>query len=137
METRRVRRLEQRHVRHVVAVVASIGALGLGVGMTMPRNTIVAAVVLAAAAVSLTIMWARAEHRAPSRGLTRVVRLPTKMAVGAALDASRSRITGTARATWARVWPARHEAVDAVDEADEEPDEEFWHFDVRADLNAR
>src|SRR5262245_66594142 len=92
MESRRVRRVEQRRVRRVLIVLASIGALGLGVGMSLPRNTVAAVLVLVAAASSLAIVWARAEHRAPSHGLTSVVRFPAKVAAGARADAPRPRI---------------------------------------------
>lgn len=130
METRRVRRLEQRRTRRIIVVVASICALGFGAGMSLPRSPMVALVVTAGAAASLAIVWLRAEHRARSHALTHVVRFPAKVAVGAASDALRARIVGTARALWHRVW--RPTAPEVAAEADADGEEYFWHIDAYA-----
>jgi hypothetical protein len=103
METRRIRRVNQRHRRRVVLVTASIGALGLGVGLVLPRSTAASVVLLAVAALCLGAIGARAEFRAPSHGLNRVVRLSTRSATSAAVDSFRSRIIGSARTIRARV----------------------------------
>ena len=106
METRRVRRIEQRRTRRIIVVTASICALGFGAGMSLPRNPVIAVVVTGAAVASLAFVWARAEHRARSHALTHVVRFPAKVAVGATWDALWSRVLGTTRALWHRVWPS-------------------------------
>jgi hypothetical protein len=98
METRRIRRRKQRHMRRIFIVMTSIGALGLGVGLALPRNITASALLLAAAVLSLATIGARAEALAPSHGLNRVVRLSTISAISAALDSFRSRIVGTAHA---------------------------------------
>jgi hypothetical protein len=102
METRRIRRLERRRRLHVFAVVASVAALGLGTGLALPRHVAAAAALVTAAVVALVVLWARAEARAPSHGLTHVVRLPMSAAVGASIQSLWSRVAGTARAIGAR-----------------------------------
>jgi hypothetical protein len=95
METRRIRRRKQRHLHRILAVMASIGALGLGVGLALPRSTTASVLLLAMALLGLASIGARAEFVAPSHGLTRVVRLPTTTAISAAFDSFRSKIVGT------------------------------------------
>lgn len=131
MDTRRVRRLEQRRARRIAAVATSICALGLGAGLSLPRSSVVAVFLLATATVSLTIVWMRADHRARSHGLTRVVRFPAKVAIVATFDSLRSRIVGPARALRGRIAPT---SVDATEESAEGAydDECFRHFDVGA-----
>jgi hypothetical protein len=130
METRRVRRIEQRRTRRIVVVAASICALGFGAGMSLPRNSVIAAGVIAVAVGSLAFVWLRAEHRARSHALTHVVRFPAKVAVGATVDALRSRVVGTARALWHRVWPSS--TSDPASEAEDDGEEYFWHVDAYA-----
>lgn len=132
METRRVRRLERRRLQRVIVVATSICALGFGVGLSLPRSTVVAVIVLVAAMVSLAIVWARAEHRARSHGLRRVVRFPTHVAISAAFDSLRSRMAGTARAVREGIAPTKDHTGQAATGEDGPEDEHFWHFDVRA-----
>jgi hypothetical protein len=103
METRRIRRLKQRHLRRVVLVMTSIGALGLGIGLALPRSITASVVLLAVAVVCLGAIGARADFVAPSHGLNRVVRLSTASAISTTFDSFRSRIVGTARTIRERV----------------------------------
>jgi hypothetical protein len=96
METRRIRRLKQRHLRRVVLVMASVGAVGLGIGLALPRSTMASVLLLAAAVSSLATIGARADSLAPGHGLNRVVRLSPSSAISTAFDSFRSRIAGTA-----------------------------------------
>jgi hypothetical protein len=111
METRRIRRLQQRRLRRVLVVMMSIGALGLGVGLALPRSATFSVLLLALAIPSLVTIGVRAEAAAPSHGLTRVVRLPTSSAVSATLDSFRSRIVGTVESLLHRAVPQRAAAV--------------------------
>jgi hypothetical protein len=95
METRRIRRLKQRHLRRVVLVMTSVGAVGLGVGLALPRSTTASVLLLAVAVSSLATIGARADSLAPGHGLNRVVRLSPTSAVSTAFDSFRSRIVGT------------------------------------------
>jgi hypothetical protein len=103
METRRIRRLKQRHVRRVVLGMTSIGALGLAVGLALPRSITASVVLLAVAVVSLAAVGARADSLAPIHGLDGVGRLSTVSAISTAFDSFRSRIVGTARTIRERV----------------------------------
>jgi hypothetical protein len=111
METRRIRRLQQRRVRRVLVVMMSIGALGLGVGLALPRSATLSVLLLALAVASLVTIGVRAEAVAPSHGLTRVVRLPTASAISATLDSFRSRVVGTVDSLRHRAVPRRAAAL--------------------------
>jgi hypothetical protein len=121
METRRIRRLQQRRLRRVLVVMLSIGALGLGVGLALPRSATFSVLLLAVAVSSLVTIGVRADAVAPSHGLTRVVRLPTASAISATLESFRSRIVGTVDSLRHRGAPRRAVAVhghaDAEDDA--------------------
>jgi hypothetical protein len=112
METRRIRRLKQRHLRRVLVVMTSIGALGLGVGLALPRSTVGSELLLAVALVSLATIGLRAESLAPSHGLNRVVRLSAPSAISTALDSFRSKMVGTANAIRHRALPPPTGAAD-------------------------
>jgi hypothetical protein len=84
-------------------VMTSIGALGLGIGLALPRSTTAAVALLAVAVLSLATVGARADALAPSHGLNRVVRLSTTSAVSTGFDSCWSRIAGSARTLRERV----------------------------------
>jgi hypothetical protein len=86
-------------------VMTSIGALGLGVGLALPRSTTASALLLAVAVLSLATIGVRAEFLAPSHGLDRVVRLSTSSAVSTAIDSFWSKMVGTAKAIRHRALP--------------------------------
>src|SRR6266542_3364924 len=127
METRRIRRLQQRRVRRVAVVMSSIGALGLGVGLALPRSATASVLLLAVALASLITIGVRVDARVPSHSMTRVVWLPTAAAVSATLASFRSRIIGTAYAIRERVQPQA--AADAHDR-EEDPDESVRRVDL-------
>jgi hypothetical protein len=128
METRRIRRLQQRRVRRLAVVMSSIGALGLGVGLALPRSVTASVFLLAVALASLVTIGVRVGARAPRHSMTQVVRLPTAAAVSATVDSFRSRIIGTARAIRDRVQP--QPAAESHDH-DETTDESVRRVDLR------
>jgi hypothetical protein len=103
METRRIRRLKQRHLRRVVLVMTSIAALGLGVGLALPRSTVASALLLAVSGAILVTIGASADFVAPSHGINWVVRLSPVSAISTAFDSFRSRVLGTSRTVRERV----------------------------------
>jgi len=76
MDTRRIRRLERRHSRRIVIATLAFGAIGVAIGLALPRSASASAVVLVAAAATLAVIALRADAVAPSHGLRYVVRLP-------------------------------------------------------------
>lgn len=121
MDTRRIRRLERRHSRRIVIATLAFGAIGVAIGLALPRSASASAVVLVAAAATLAVIALRADAVAPSHGLRYVVRLPFPAAVATSLESFRSRLVGSARALWE--W--KPTALPAVEEADDET-EAWW-----------
>jgi hypothetical protein len=102
METRRIRRLERQRSRRVILGSIALAAIGVAVGLTLPRSTAVSALILAVALPGLASIAVRTESFAPMHGLHRVVRLPVRSAVSATLESWWSRVVGTIRAIWSR-----------------------------------
>jgi hypothetical protein len=104
-----------------VALACSLAALGLALGMALPRSTTGSLLVFVAAASCALIVVMRDDALAPTHGLRRVIRLPLRRSVSATLESFWSRVVGTVRAVVAR----RPKPVALVlDEADE--DAEAW-----------
>jgi hypothetical protein len=121
MDTRRIRRLERRHSRRIITATLAFGAIGIAIGLALPRSATASALVLVAAAATLALIALRADAVAPSHGLRYVVRLPFPEAAATSLDSFRSRLVGSARAAWQ--W--KPSALPAVEEADDET-EAWW-----------
>src|SRR5256885_1228787 len=100
METRRIRRLDRRRSRRAIVVMIALGAIGVAVGLTLPRSTTASALILAVAVPSLATIALRAESFAPTHGLHHVVRLPMRSAVSATMESFWSRVVGTTRSIW-------------------------------------
>src|SRR6476619_3327179 len=122
METRRIRRLARRRVYRNVALACSLAALGLALGMALPRNTIGSLLVFVAAASCALVVVMRDGALAPTHGLRRVIRLPFPTSMSATLESFRSRLVGTLRAVVAR---PPEPVVLVLDEPDEEA-EAWW-----------
>jgi hypothetical protein len=122
METRRIRRLARRRVYRNVALACSLAALGLALGMALPRSTIGSLLVFVAAASCALIVVLRDGTLAPIHGLHRVIRLPLRTSLSATLESFWSRLVGTLRAVVKRT-PKPVALV--LDEPDEEA-EAWW-----------
>jgi hypothetical protein len=122
METRRIRRLARRRVYRNVALACSLAALGLALGMALPRSTTGSLLVFVAAACCALIVVMRDGALAPTHGLHRVLRLPLRTSVSATLESFWSRVVGTLGAVMART--PKPVAL-ALDEPDEEA-EAWW-----------
>jgi hypothetical protein len=122
METRRIRRLERRRVHRILGLACAVSALGVAVGMSLPRSTPVSVALFALAACALVTVALRDESIAPLHGLHRVMRLPLRQSLAATIASFGSRIAGTARGLVSR----RPELTPIVlDEPDDEA-EAWW-----------
>ena len=86
IETRRIRRLARRRMYRNVALACSLAALGLALGMALPRSTLGSLLVFVAAASCALVVVIRDETLAPTHGLHRVIRLPLRTSVSATLE---------------------------------------------------
>ena len=85
METRRIRRLERRRSQRIITTALALGAVGVAVGLALPRNPTASALTLVLAAGALAAIALHADSAAPSHGLRHVVRLPIRSAVAASV----------------------------------------------------
>jgi hypothetical protein len=134
METRRIRRRARQRSRRVVSSAVALSAVGVAVGLALPRNPVAAGVLLVLAVAALAGIALRTESIAPSHGLHHVVRLPPGDALTATFASGWARCAGTARAVLhlphrATVVPPDHHELD-----DHELDEEAaaWWGPTRA-----
>ena len=100
METRRIRRLERRRSQRIIATTVALGAVGVAVGLALPRNPTASTLTLVLAVGALAAIALRADSAAPSHGLRHVVRLPIRSAVAASVASLSSRVVGTLRVMW-------------------------------------
>jgi hypothetical protein len=107
-----------------------LGAIGVAVGLTLPRSATASALVLAVAVPSLAILVLGAESLAPMHGLHRVVRLPLRSAVSATLESYWSRVAGSARGIWGRT-----SGVASTPREDLDDDAVAWWGSSRAEGN--
>jgi hypothetical protein len=119
METRRIRRLERRRSQRIIATAVALGAVGVAVGLALPRNPTASALTLVLAVGALAAIALRADSAAPSHGLRHVVRLPIRSAVSASVASLSSRVVGTFRVIW-RSTPS------AVPDAKPDSDAQAW-----------
>ena len=106
-----------------VALAGSLAALGLALGMALPRSTLGSLLVFVAAASCALVVVMRDETLAPTHGLHRVIRLPLRTSVSATLESFWSRVVGTVHAVV--VTRAPKPVALALDEPDEEA-EAWW-----------
>ncbi len=106
-----------------VALAGSLAALGLALGMALPRSTLGSLLVFVAAVSCALVVVMRDERLAPTHGLHHAIRLPLRTSVSATLESFWSRLVGTLRAVVTRTPKPVALALDEPDEPDE-PDEE-------------
>jgi hypothetical protein len=102
METRRIRRLERRRVHRTAVLSTALAALGVALGLALPRSTLGAIVIFAAAGCGALMVMLRDESVASLHGLRRVVRLPLRRSVSATFESFSSRVAGSLRVVLAR-----------------------------------
>ncbi len=118
METRRILRLQRRRTHRTAVLAVLCAALGVGVGLLLPRSTAASVVLLASAAVCLAALALHAESFAPLHGLHRVVRLPFLRSISATFASFGARVVGSLRGL-SRLRPSSSSPI-VLDELDED-----------------
>ena len=116
MDTRRGRRIRRQRVLRSGVLAASFVVIGVALGVALPQDMDASFVLLAVASGCVVLVATRRESVAAHHGLYRPVRLPVRTAISATFGSFRSRITGTARATFGR--PPEVPAQEPDDEAE-------------------